>query len=118
MSIAEIQKAGYVTADPVRLGTVWANDDPPMRLTILRRSGDTFQARFQVGPKIDRYITGTTDKKSLSWLAKDVAVKTGGGPGGDNTGVIVRGESGTRLDMTWSGPGTASGKFTLQWVPK
>ena len=114
LELDDIRKSGTFTSDLLRVGTVWISADPPRRFTVLSRTGNTFQARFQVGDKIDRYITGTTDKTTLSWVSADVVVKSGQSPGGDSNGTFVRGAAGSRIDMSWSGPGDASGEFTLQ----
>jgi hypothetical protein len=63
-----------------------------------------------------RDVRGTVKDGKVAWLAKDVRLVKGGA-GGDIIGTIARDASGERIDITWSGPGTAGGVFTLRRKP-
>ena len=66
-----------------------------------------FCARLQSG-KSDREFSGTVKEDTISWLAKDVRV-TSGGPGGDNFGTV----KGGKIGFTWRDAKGGSGKFSL-----
>ena len=112
--LEEIRKSGTVAVDPLRKHRVWVKSDPPMNFTVIRRSGNAFQARFRVGKNIDRLITGNADGKSLNWKSANVVVRGGRGPGGDNAGTIHKDEQGYRIDMEWKDQKGNGGKFTLR----
>jgi hypothetical protein len=99
--------------DPFRAKSVWINDEQKMNLTVLERKGETFRARFVIGPTIDREVTGTVKDGKLSWLAKDVKAVNGNG-GGDNQATITRDNDGDLLEFTWSVQGSGSGVFVLR----
>ncbi|MBX9585158.1 MAG: hypothetical protein K2X87_33035, partial [Gemmataceae bacterium] len=94
--------------------SVWARDNPRGVLTVTERKGERFTATFEVGNDIERVVTGTIKDGKLSWLARDVRVVRGGGPGGDNHGTLGSDESGEKIDFVWRGDNGSTGTFTLR----
>ena len=103
--------------DPFAEKSVWISTGGIRTvLTVTERKAGTFKARFEVGPGIDRELSGTVKDGKVSWLAKDVkAIR--GTPGGDNVGTLARDKDGDRIDFTWSAPGFAGGTFVLRRQP-
>ena len=95
--------------DAFQKGSVWLIENVGSTVTVIDRKDGTFVARMYHPKGLDREIKGTVSGGVISWFAKDVRAKIGT-VGGDNYGAI-RGET---IDMSWSGPGTASGMFTLK----
>ncbi|QDV68117.1 Serine/threonine-protein kinase PknE [Rosistilla carotiformis] len=96
-------------------GGSWINVDESLTtsLTILSRNGESFRALVSAGQGLRREVHGKIAGNEISWLAKDVHVIVGKA-GGDNTGTISQDGAGPRIDFRWSGPGAASGTFTLR----
>jgi hypothetical protein len=110
LSGAAVVGAGQaqVAADPFQVKSVWVNDDNKMTLTVTERDGESFQAKWQIGDRINRIVNGTIKGNKVSWQAKDVrAVK--GGVGGDNYGTIAV----NTINFVWQEDKGGSGKFTL-----
>jgi len=106
-SVSRVKPGG----DAIQAGTIWSANEAGLvkKLTILERHGDNFKAKYDVGPKIVRIISGVVKDGKMMWLAKDVQ-GIQGGAGGDNTGTI----SGNRIDFEWHPPtGKGGGNFTL-----
>lgn len=102
------------TADGAfRVGSVWTGESEfaDFKLTVLKRSGGRFKARFE-STGWRREVSGTASGSSISWKAKDVRVVEGS-TGGDNQGTIVTDDRGTRIDFAWRGS-KGQGTFTLR----
>ena len=111
----EIRKSGTVAVDPLKQHRIWVGTEKPVVFTITRRVGASFQARFRVNEKIVRLVSGTADTKILQWKAADVIAEKGG-PGGNNTGTIIKDENGYRIEFKWqdaNGSGKG-GEFVLR----
>ena len=82
-------------------------------LTVTERTGDKFRARFEVGAKIERDVSGTIKDGKVSWLAKDLRAVSGG-VGGDNQGTLGSDKDGDKIDFEWQDSKGANGKFVLR----
>lgn len=97
-------------ADRFQKGTIWTNEKVGNRFVVLDRRDGKFRANFELPNGVVREIEGTVSDGLLSWLAKDVRVKTGT-VGGDNYGAI-RGDT---IDFSYTNkPGNISGTFVLK----
>ncbi len=95
--------------DPFRSKSVWVNDDQGMTLKVIERDGRSFKARFTIGDRYERAVSGTVKDGRIDWLSQDVdAVK--GGAGGDNHGVIVDDDT---IVFVWIDDDGKNGSFTL-----
>ena len=93
--------------------SVWVNDTKNHVLTVTERKGEKFTARFEVGDKIVREVSGTIKDGKLEWLAKNVRAVSGGA-GGDNHGTLEKDKSGNKIEFVWREDSGANGTFTLR----
>jgi serine/threonine protein kinase len=113
IEVMELPSAKPGSTDPFQPNSVWVNTERTMTLTVMERKGERFVARFVIGPRIDREVTGTVKDGKLSWLAKDVrAIK--GEAGGDNFGTITSDEIADSINFVWRSDKGGSGTFTLR----
>jgi hypothetical protein len=98
-----------LVSDPVQLNSIWVGDGPSKVLTITERREETFRGKFEVGDSIIREVSGTIKDGKLSWTSKDVRTVKGG-PGGDNSGVVI----GNKIEFTYTDTKGQSGSFTLK----
>jgi hypothetical protein len=103
--------AADTMADSFAPGSVWANDQGGLRLTVHERQGETFTASFDLGKYGLRDIKGKVKGRLIYWYAKDVAVRKGKA-GDDNFGTL----DGDRIHFVYKAPGTSKelGSFTLK----
>jgi formylglycine-generating enzyme required for sulfatase activity len=120
-----IAKRGDVSllSDTLKVGSVWIGDHEriqgdvretfPMTLTVLKREGEEFQARYEAKYRTFE-IRGTIKNGKISWLAKDVkAIK--GKPGHDTIGTIHRNEMSLRYSgLAYTDGKAESGTYTLR----
>jgi hypothetical protein len=99
--------------DAFQSNSVWSSGGSKSVLTVTERKGAVFQARFELGPHIERMIKGTVKDGKVEWFAKDViAIK--GRVGGDNHGTITSDDLGDKIDFVWHNEANQGGNFTLR----
>ncbi|MEZ5385375.1 MAG: hypothetical protein R3F13_07665 [Prosthecobacter sp.] len=103
--------AADIQADSFVPGSIWANDQGRLRLTVHERQGETFTASFDLGKYGLRDVKGTVKGKLIYWYAKDVTVRKGKA-GDDNFGTL----DGDSIHFVYKAPGTSKelGTFILK----
>ncbi len=113
LSVDAPQTSVSLVETPFEAGSVWTDTEGNLKLVVLSRTGESFEARFNVGDRIERLVAGTVKGNEVSWLARNVT-RVSGTAGADNFGKLVRDESGDRIEFRWQDESQNSGVFELR----